>query len=243
MRALDLTEQVFGELTAISPTYVGKKKAWVCRCSCGNTKSVPTFQLTGGHVRTCGDGLHKQAIKVGDRFGNLTVASVYRDAKNRRYMAECSCECGGTKPNASFRNLQRGATPHCGCSPGKRKPSQSVSVSLRNALISNYKGNAKSKGLPFDLSDAECETLFKGDCYFCGLPPSSNYRKKPYEDTYLYSSIDRIDSNKGYIRGNVASCCTDCNYLKGNKANEVFLAHIHRIASHQGMAIRKVPAT
>ena len=89
MKALDLTGQLFGELTACSASVVAKKRGWLCRCSRGTEKWVPTFQLTSGNSKACGDGLHKQSIKIGDRFGKLTVKRVYRDAHNRRYMAHC----------------------------------------------------------------------------------------------------------------------------------------------------------
>lgn len=235
MRSLDLSNQVFGELTAKFPETIDKKRGWHCLCSCGKTKWIPTFQLTSGNNTTCGDGLHKQSIMVGDTFGQLTVQRIYRDLKNSRYMAECLCTCGQIKPNASFRNLQRGATTHCGCNPGKRQPTQSVQVTLRNALIHSYKGNARAKGLDFTLTVDECEELFQAPCYFCGIPPAKDFTKKPYQEAYRYSSIDRIDSSQGYVPSNVASCCTPCNMLKSNQTNDEFLAHIHRIASHQGM--------
>jgi hypothetical protein len=243
MRALDLTNQVFGELTAIKPITKDKKRGWECSCSCGKTKWVPTFQLTSGNTKTCGDGLHKQSIKVGDRFGKLTVASVYRDTKNRRYMAECLCDCGGIKPNASFRNLQRGATTHCGCSPNHINKGKPEGQSVLTALIRSYRDNAKRKGLPFTLTPSECESLFQGHCYFCGQPPSSAYTKKGLKGAYTYSSIDRINSAGGYTTANTMSCCTDCNYLKGNKTNEAFLAHILRIAYHQGTGVVVAPTT
>lgn len=235
MRALDLTNQVFGELTAIKPIIKGKKRGWECLCSCGKTKWIPTFQLTSGNNKTCGDGFHRQSIKVGDRFGKLTVTSVYRDAKNRRYMAECLCDCGDIKPNASFKNLQRGATTHCGCSPNNSSRGKPEGQSVLNALISSYRSNAKQKGLPFTLTSSECEELFNGNCYLCGQPPSRVFTRKGLKGAYTYSSIDRIDSEEGYTAANTESCCTDCNYLKGNKTNEDFLAHILRIASHQRM--------
>lgn len=236
MKALDLTNQVFGELTAQSPLTIDKKRGWNCLCSCGAAKWVPTFQLTSGNNKTCGDGLHKQSIKVGDRFGKLTVTAVYRDTENSRYMAECLCDCGDIKPNAAFRNLQRGAATHCGCSPNHSNKGKPEGQSVLTALISSYRHNAKRKGLPFTLTPSECESLFQGHCYFCGQPPSGVFTKKNLKGSYTYSGIDRIDSTEGYTAANTVSCCAECNYLKGNKTNEGFLAHIQRIASHQGMA-------
>lgn len=232
MRALDLTNQVFGCLTAKSPTVAGSKRGWNCECSCGKKKWVPTFQLTCGKTKTCGCGLHRQSIKVGDRFGKLVVQRVYRDAKNRRYMSECLCDCGLIKPNASFKDLQRGVSTHCGCSPNYSNLGLPEGDSCRNSLISSYRGNADTKNLEFSLTNSECEKLFKGNCFFCGKEPSAVYTKSRLKGTYLYSGIDRVDSSKGYTLDNVNSCCAACNFLKGNKTNENFLGHIRRIYEH-----------
>lgn len=232
MKAIDLTGQVFGELTAQSPLTIDKKRGWNCLCSCGATKWVPTFQLTSGNNKTCGDGLHKQSIKVGDRFGKLQITKVYRDARNRRYMAECVCDCGGIKPNASFKNLQRNATTHCGCSPNYDRLGLPLGESARNGLIGSYKGNAKSKGLVFTLTMEQCITLFQGNCFFCGQPPSETFSKGKLKGSYTFSSIDRTDSSKGYTPENTVSCCTACNFLKGNRTNAQFLMHIRKICNH-----------
>ena len=233
MKAMDLTGQIFGELEAIMPETIKEKRGWHCRCSCGAFTWVPTFQLRSGNNRTCGGEVHRCTIKVGDKFGLLTVQRIHRDLKNRRYMTDCSCDCGGYKLKVSAKNLQRGATRSCGCLKTVKKLRQPVEISARNKLIATYKGNAKTRNLDFTLSVEECEILFKGECYFCGKPPSRPLKGKGIYGEYLYSGIDRIDSSKGYIQGNVASCCTECNLLKINKSNEEFLSHIFRIAAYQ----------
>ena len=52
----DLTNQIFGRLTAIE--IVGKDKLgnaiWLCQCDCGNTKEVRVSSLTTGNTRSCG---------------------------------------------------------------------------------------------------------------------------------------------------------------------------------------------
>jgi hypothetical protein len=53
---IDLTNQVFGRLTARWP--VGRNKhctpVWLCSCVCGNLTYVPTAKLRRGHTRSCG---------------------------------------------------------------------------------------------------------------------------------------------------------------------------------------------
>ena len=50
----DLTGQRFGKLTAIAISTKTPKIMWACVCDCGGEKSVPSGQLTGGQVKSCG---------------------------------------------------------------------------------------------------------------------------------------------------------------------------------------------
>lgn len=53
----DLHNQTFGYLTAISVDETKTTTSvtyWNCRCVCGNTRSLQTYQLTSGMVTSCG---------------------------------------------------------------------------------------------------------------------------------------------------------------------------------------------
>lgn len=54
-KALDITGQKFGRLTALckAPSR-GGKTYWLCRCDCGNEKEIQTCHLTGEKVQSCG---------------------------------------------------------------------------------------------------------------------------------------------------------------------------------------------
>jgi hypothetical protein len=56
MRRLDLTDQVFGRLTAmeIVKRPGNSKVFWLCRCECGEKVVVATSDLTTSHTRSCG---------------------------------------------------------------------------------------------------------------------------------------------------------------------------------------------
>lgn len=46
-------------------------------------------------------------------------------------------------------------------------------------------------------------------------------------------TIDRIDSSKGYIIGNIQSLCKVCNVMKWNHKEIDFLSHIVNICKHK----------
>jgi hypothetical protein len=54
-KALDLTGQKFGRLTALyREESRGGKTYWRCKCECGNEKSVQTAHLKSGAIQSCG---------------------------------------------------------------------------------------------------------------------------------------------------------------------------------------------
>lgn len=52
---------------------------------------------------------------------------------------------------------------------------------------------------------------------------------------------DRLDPSKGYELGNVVSCCTTCNYLKGTYTEKDFLTLIHKIANNCSVQKAQLP--
>ena len=59
-KLIDLTGQVFGQLTVIERApNIGKQPAWRCKCSCGNECVVQAGALKSGQ-KTCGCGQHPQ---------------------------------------------------------------------------------------------------------------------------------------------------------------------------------------
>lgn len=50
-------------------------------------------------------------------------------------------------------------------------------------------------------------------------------------DIRYRASLDRIDSSKGYIKGNVQFVATPINYLKGTMSDETTKAYLREIAA------------
>jgi len=52
--ALDISQQRFGRLTAIAPTYKEGKRVWLCVCDCGEQTMVEVGKLRIGNTTSCG---------------------------------------------------------------------------------------------------------------------------------------------------------------------------------------------
>lgn len=77
----------------------------------------------------------------------------------------------------------------------------------------NLQQSAISRNIEFDLSFETVKSLLlRTNCYYTGLK---------FEDEGKFSfSVDRVDSKKGYIEGNVVACTIDINSKKSNLTME-----------------------
>jgi hypothetical protein len=84
----------------------------------------------------------------------------------------------------------------------------------------------------FELTDAQFASLIHGNCFYCGCPPAS-HQLVALKHELTYNGIDRKDNSQGYIEGNVVSCCSVCNNMKGTMSTEEFIAHLRKIVNRQ----------
>ena len=84
---------------------------------------------------------------------------------------------------------------------------------------SEIRSNAKVRGIRFSLTQEKVFQLCSAPCRYCGT-------KGP-------GGIDRIDSSKGYVQGNVVPCCWMCNRMKSNSDKESWYEHMQKILDHR----------
>lgn len=110
--------EVFGRLRVIRE---GRKvpygHQYVCLCECGNEKTIAGSRLRSGAIKSCGC-LGGEEVKIGDKFGKLTVLREAERHANGRRQYLCSCECDNEKI-ATAKSLRNGDIKSCGCLRGK----------------------------------------------------------------------------------------------------------------------------
>lgn len=178
-----------------------------------------------------------EKIRVGDRFGKLVVDADLGTAEhgvNFVRRLRCICDCGNVKL-AWASHLRAGCTKSCGCLYASRTSNvPAIEASIR-IVVRNYKANAKSRGIPFDLFDAKIRELLVLDCTYCGIAPSSEVTNRRGTGKFLYNGIYRVDNDLGYVEGNVVPCCTPCNIAKAQMSVSEFLAWVERVHDHSTM--------
>lgn len=84
------------------------------------------------------------SVQIGDKFGKLTVISLFEDRRSsgsKRFMAECSCDCGNTVISEKY-NLSSGNTKNCkecsNLSRSAKHTSHGSSISMKDDNPAGY---------------------------------------------------------------------------------------------------------
>lgn len=147
----------------------------------------------------------------GKTFGELVVISknIEMTKKYKRGYYLCKCLRCGNEKLMSANNMKRQQT--CGCGQGTER------VSLERYLINCARSRAKQRNIEFTITENDIK--LNTHCPLLGVELYYRDRFNPkregsYRDNS--ASIDRIDSSKGYVPGNVWIISTKANRIKNN---------------------------
>lgn len=174
----------------------------------------------------------------GDKIGILEYTGediIEVRSGRKRYFKLFKCECGEIKKLRSdvFDHKQ---INKCTCNLG---------TNIRDKLLSKLGKDygfhliwksasygAKTRCIDFNITIQDVKKQYKkqsGLCYYTGekfvLPNRSDDLKSE-----LTPSIDRIDSELGYIPSNIVLCIKDINYMKGTLSIEKFVEYCRKVS-------------
>lgn len=159
---------------------------------------------------------------IGKQLGFLTIN--YLEEINKRICFNTTCICGKTF-HPRTESVLDGKSKSCGCKRGDLISNANKlddNMGMINIIYHNYKGNAITRNLEFNLSLDKFKKFIFADCKYCGRPPKNSRiikydKKRRRREKYLkYNGIDRTDNNIGYIESNCVTCCIICNRAKSN---------------------------
>lgn len=185
-------------------------------------------------------GLNDTVPNIGDltgqKFNMLAVISLVkttRSGKHKKWL--CKCDCGNEKAILQS-HLVRGNSRSCGClhsRTGEQHPNFKGHGEIHQRFFHQLEVNAAGRNrtpIPFGITIEYIWELFlKQDrkCALSGMPLS--FPKKA--DGPRTASLDRIDSSKGYVPGNIQWVHKDVNWMKGSFAQEYFVNICKKIAN------------
>jgi len=157
-----------------------------------------------------------------------------KEQKRNRKMATGICPVCAKKHNGTYENIKR--LKSCGClraeQARKNGRTRTTEKAFTNGKHNSYKQSALKRNIYFDLTPEDVHSIIVQDCVYCGQKPLLRDIKYIKGIQYPHNTIDRIDSNKGYIKDNIQPCCTICNIMKNSLTTEEFLEHIRKVFIH-----------
>lgn len=174
---------------------------------------------------------------TGQTFNHLTAIRFHRAVRStpksfqrRFWIFRCSC---GNEKSISQHDVTRGRIKGCGCRMNQNRVDQRMPA-LSNKFL-QCKGDAKNRGLAWELSWEQFVDLSLRPCQNCGTPPSQVHKRVARGHIYecKYTGIDRIDNALGYIIGNVRPFCVTCNFAKHAMAEDDFQKWVQRLVAYR----------
>ena len=151
-------------------------------------------------------------------INNFLLLEISDQTKNREYFFKCQClKCKQTfdAVPSTFKRLKN--CPKCKDFSGDNNSSWKGIGDISGSYYANKKSQAKHRKIEFTVTHEYLWRLFVSNGGRCSL---SN-RQLSFEKSHSKAihnqgtaSLDRIDSSKGYIEGNVQWIHKDINYMK-----------------------------
>lgn len=194
------------------------------RWSMSNLRVAPNYSDVDG----C------RADLTGMRFGHWTVLSLHSRKRNGSLRWVVCCDCGN-EDSKSYTDLMHGRSKSCGCmkihqglrsTQWKGCKCGAVSGDRMTSIRNSAAGKGKRQALAYDLDAEYVCGLFDGTCALSGLPIRIGRHSR--DNT---ASLDRIDSSKGYIRGNVQWLHKDVNWMKNTLDQQRFVELCKAVAN------------
>jgi len=225
----NLNGQVFGRWTVIKRDETNSSNGRrICRCECGVIKSIALNNLKYGTSKGCKECANKDKITpmAGCKFGDWTVLSQSEKpiSKTNGIYWNCKCKCGAIeiKLGHSLRVDK--------CSACRKCVQAKLNVKYPiGRYFTILKRRAKHDNIPFKLKAEYLRNLLtqqEDKCIYSGLPIIWLHGKGENNT----ASIDRIDSSKGYIEGNVQWVHKNVNMMKWSMTEKEFLDFCRLIA-------------
>jgi hypothetical protein len=181
----------------------------------------------------------KKVDMINKKYGMLLVISEHSKTRNGHTKYECLCDCG-KKANILGTHLRQGNSKSCGCNVPRIGPRHSdwngvgkiSGAYWANHVVKSANGSKGRRKIELTITKEYAWKLFVKQNEKCSLTGLNLRFPEKHNDKSWTASLDRIDSSKGYIEGNVQWVHKDVNMMKRIYSQEYFIYICKLIANN-----------
>lgn len=182
-------------------------------CECGTRKKIRMTDVKSGRTVSCGCKQYRKPYHC-NRCGTEDP---------EKFTSNMKSEC--RKCNAKRKMKQVNASPRLRALRNKaaRKSHQKNARNFLVQLLVQSKRSATKKTMEIDIDIDFLINLWDKQDGLCAM---TGIKMVHARNNLRSISIDRIDSSKGYIRGNIQLVCKSANLGKGAHQNDEYLEYL-----------------
>lgn len=211
--------QKYGNFQVVSfPFKENNIRKVICECECGNKTNIACCNIKRAtKCKSCSKKQRKRLYKIGQRINSFTIIG-FEERKNNRSLIKSQCDCGRIIVQSSS-SLKR--TKMCRACfnkiRGKEHPAFRGREYVSGTYFAGIKAGARNRNIEFNLSIDYINSLIVYQNHLCAIS------KLAISEIDSTASLDRIDSSKGYIIGNVQWVHKDVNKMKMDFEQSYFI--------------------
>jgi hypothetical protein len=190
---------------------------------------------------------YENYFKLGQKFGKWEIidTDIIPHEKTKESQIKCQCNCGFEKLVYCLTLVKGQSTACFNCGHGNKGESNSKWKGYKEvpgAFINRITNRSKKANREVEITAEDIYNLWikqNKKCALSGLPidfintnPGNINRKESKYDLICTASLDRIDSNKGYIKDNIQLVHKDVNMIKKEYDQNYFLNLCKLITEH-----------
>ena len=218
----DLTKYKFGKLTPIRVSHTNKNhvKIWECKCDCGNVKNIIRTSLITGNSKSCGCLVKEPKVisKTPNHICPCCNKHIYIKPSRliRSNLVFCDMKC-----RTKFYNINKELIP--------TYKNRSKLEKFFDEKCTRLKMSARKRARSFsdEINGTALYNMWikqNGMCYYSKVEMSIEKENK-----LKLVSVDRIDSEKGYILSNIILCTYIFNSFKFSFKSKDILNFINEL--------------
>lgn len=181
-------------------------------------------------------------INIGSQCGKLTVIDGPFIGPHNHYLWDVKCKCGmefklDRRVLLQHKNGTFKYHAYCLLNRGKDSAGYTGCTGLTGHKFSSIRQKARKRGIPFEITLKDAGEQFEKQKGLCALSGDKLYfdSRRKHEKAKGYSmnaSLDRIDSSKGYIKGNVQWVLKPLNMMKAQHTFTELLALCRKVVDY-----------